>query len=259
MRGGIRVRFAHVWKNRKSCAWKEPERSDIFRIGHFGVLSRGGIEALGDANCSSSWTRFFPGEMGVFGFRAVARGTGFPGGCPAPKIAMGSLLLRCGIRIMISNRIRLTDWSVRLEAATLGRLATIVAWTAKMNNRLMFRPDLNDCILEDRPLMAIANLGIIVLTTSGLSLVTPFPGAEQFDLGYAGEQLVRPDQRGIGERLTAADEHLHHGFRRAFELEAWQPHRASQSGRRAGGWTGWCRRESYGRVGCRHFRRAILK
>ena len=28
-----------------------------------------------------------------------------------------------------------------------------------MNSRLMFRPDLNECMLEDRPLMAISNLG----------------------------------------------------------------------------------------------------
>jgi hypothetical protein len=39
------------------------------------------------------------------------------------------------------------------------------------------KPNLLDCILEDRIAPAIANLGVIVLTTSGLSLVTPFPGA----------------------------------------------------------------------------------
>jgi hypothetical protein len=42
-----------------------------------------------------------------------------------------------------------------------------------MNNRLMFRPDLMECILEDRALMAIANLGLIIQTTSGLALITP--------------------------------------------------------------------------------------
>jgi hypothetical protein len=46
-----------------------------------------------------------------------------------------------------------------------------------MNNRLMFRPDLRECILEERALMAIANFGIVIQTTNGLSLVTPFPGA----------------------------------------------------------------------------------
>ncbi len=46
-----------------------------------------------------------------------------------------------------------------------------------MNSRLMFRPDLNECILEERALLAIANFGIVILTTNGLSLVTPFPGA----------------------------------------------------------------------------------
>ena len=59
-------------------------------------------------------------------------------------------------------------------------------WAFKMNSRLMFRPDLNECLLEDRPLMAIANFGIILLTTSGLSLVTPFPGASSSASGSLG-------------------------------------------------------------------------
>ena len=32
-----------------------------------------------------------------------------------------------------------------------------------MNSPLMFRPDLRDCVLEERVLLAIANLGIIVV------------------------------------------------------------------------------------------------
>jgi hypothetical protein len=55
-----------------------------------------------------------------------------------------------------------------------------------MTSHLMFRPNLNDCILEDRALMANSNLGIIVLTTSGLSLVTPFPGASSSASGSLG-------------------------------------------------------------------------
>lgn len=39
------------------------------------------------------------------------------------------------------------------------------------------KPNLLDCILEERIAPAIANLGIIIQTTSGLALVTPFPGA----------------------------------------------------------------------------------
>ena len=62
----------------------------------------------------------------------------------------------------------------------------LFAWAFKMNNRLMFRPDLNECILEDRPLMAISNFGIILLTTSGLTLVTPFPGASSSAAGSLG-------------------------------------------------------------------------
>jgi hypothetical protein len=46
-----------------------------------------------------------------------------------------------------------------------------------MNNRLMFRPNLVDCILEERIAPAIANLATIILTTSGFSLVEAFPGA----------------------------------------------------------------------------------
>ncbi len=46
-----------------------------------------------------------------------------------------------------------------------------------MNPRRIFRPDLNDCGLEDRLAPVIANLGVIVLTTGGYMLLIPFPGA----------------------------------------------------------------------------------
>jgi hypothetical protein len=46
-----------------------------------------------------------------------------------------------------------------------------------MNNRLMFRPNLVDCILEERIAPAIANLASIILTTSGYTLLEAFPGA----------------------------------------------------------------------------------
>lgn len=39
------------------------------------------------------------------------------------------------------------------------------------------KPNLLDCILEERIAPAMQNLGIIVQTTSGLTLVIPFPGA----------------------------------------------------------------------------------
>jgi len=39
------------------------------------------------------------------------------------------------------------------------------------------KPNLVDCILEQRIAPAIANLATIVLTTSGFTLTTPFPGA----------------------------------------------------------------------------------
>jgi hypothetical protein len=40
-----------------------------------------------------------------------------------------------------------------------------------------FHPDLQICELEDRLLPVVANLGVIVLTTGGYVLMTPFPGA----------------------------------------------------------------------------------
>ena len=55
-----------------------------------------------------------------------------------------------------------------------------------MNSHLMFRPDLAECILEDRALLANSNLGLIVLTTSGLTLLTPFPGASSSGAGSLG-------------------------------------------------------------------------
>ena len=50
----------------------------------------------------------------------------------------------------------------------------------------MFRPDLRECVLEERALLAIANQGIEIFTTSGLSLITPFPGANSSGAGSSG-------------------------------------------------------------------------
>jgi hypothetical protein len=56
----------------------------------------------------------------------------------------------------------------------------------KMNNRLMFRPNLVDCTLEERVAPAIANLAIIILTTNGLTLIEAFPGANSSGAGSLG-------------------------------------------------------------------------
>jgi hypothetical protein len=45
-----------------------------------------------------------------------------------------------------------------------------------MINRLVFRPNLVDCILEERIAPAIANLASIILTTGGFTLIESFPG-----------------------------------------------------------------------------------
>jgi hypothetical protein len=46
-----------------------------------------------------------------------------------------------------------------------------------MKALLKFRPDLYACELEDRLVPAGPNLDVMVLTTSGYVLMTPFPGA----------------------------------------------------------------------------------
>jgi hypothetical protein len=55
-----------------------------------------------------------------------------------------------------------------------------------MINRLMFRPNLVDCILEERVAPAIANLATVILTTSGLTLIEGFPGANSSGAGSVG-------------------------------------------------------------------------
>jgi hypothetical protein len=56
-----------------------------------------------------------------------------------------------------------------------------------MKRRWDLKPNLLDCILEQRLVpAAITNLGVIALTTSGLSLVTPFPGASNSASGSLG-------------------------------------------------------------------------
>jgi hypothetical protein len=55
-----------------------------------------------------------------------------------------------------------------------------------MNNSLNFRPNLVDCILEERVAPAIANLAIVILTTNGLVLIEAFPGANSSGAGSLG-------------------------------------------------------------------------
>src|SRR5271156_1107703 len=55
-----------------------------------------------------------------------------------------------------------------------------------MNNRLMFRPNLVECILEERVAPAISNLAIMILTTNGLVLIEAFPGANSSGAGSLG-------------------------------------------------------------------------
>jgi hypothetical protein len=48
-----------------------------------------------------------------------------------------------------------------------------------------FRPRLQECVLDERVMPVVANLGTIVLTTSGYLLMTPFPGAMSVGYGAA--------------------------------------------------------------------------
>ena len=98
------------------------------------------------------------------------------------------------------------------------------------------KPNLLDCILEERIAPAIANLGVIVVTTSGLSLVTPFPGASN----NASGSRRHADHGGERERGGDADEFLHHGQSRDLVVHARQLHGESV-GRRGGGRLEWRR------------------
>lgn len=55
-----------------------------------------------------------------------------------------------------------------------------------MYSPLIFRPDLRECVLEERVLPALTTFGIFIWTTSGLSLITPFPGANSSAAGSLG-------------------------------------------------------------------------
>ncbi len=55
-----------------------------------------------------------------------------------------------------------------------------------MKALLKFRPNLQGCELEDRLVPAISNLGVIVLTTGGYVLVSPFAGVAAFPGGSPG-------------------------------------------------------------------------
>jgi hypothetical protein len=59
-----------------------------------------------------------------------------------------------------------------------------------MKTHLKFRPDLQASELEDRLLPVISNLGVMVLTTGGYVLVTPFPGVSAYPGGSPGGAAI---------------------------------------------------------------------
>jgi hypothetical protein len=61
------------------------------------------------------------------------------------------------------------------------------------------KPNLRDCILEERIVPAFNNFGIVILTTSGLSLVTPFPGASNNASGSGGSSNTAASVSGAAQ------------------------------------------------------------
>jgi hypothetical protein len=59
-----------------------------------------------------------------------------------------------------------------------------------MKSLRKFSIDLQACELEDRILPVIANLGVIVLTTGGYVLMTPYPGAAAYPGGSPGASAI---------------------------------------------------------------------
>ncbi len=92
-----------------------------------------------------------------------------------------------------------------------------------MKPRRRFRPDLGECVLEDRLPPAISNLGVIVLTTGGYMLLIPFPGA------FCPPRLARRRLRRAGGRRRERHAHQHalfcHGIGRPLECPAGQHYR----------------------------------
>lgn len=71
-------------------------------------------------------------------------------------------------------------------------------WKPNMNPRWIFRPNLLDCLLEERVAPAIANFGVIILTTTGYSLLIPFPGANSTgSVSGAGGQSVATSAQSV--------------------------------------------------------------
>jgi hypothetical protein len=58
-----------------------------------------------------------------------------------------------------------------------------------MKTLLKLHPDLHACELEDRVLPVVPNVGLIVLTTSGYVLMTPFSGASGYSGGLTGSAI----------------------------------------------------------------------
>ena len=106
----------------------------------------------------------------------------------------------------------------------------------------MFRPNLLDCMLEERIAPAIANFGVIILTTTGYSLLIPFPGTNSTgSVSGAGGQGVATSAH-IRERHGAPTSFYITGTNGISSASAGQHHGRPESGRRSD-----CLR------GCRHF------
>jgi hypothetical protein len=61
------------------------------------------------------------------------------------------------------------------------------------------KPNLLDCMLEERIVPAFNNFGIVILTTNGLALVTPFPGASNNASGSGGSSNTAASVSGAAQ------------------------------------------------------------
>ncbi len=81
-----------------------------------------------------------------------------------------------GYEIPFARRSHFTDMAVAFGASVGVCIRADSGEPIPCSRACAFRPDLQDCLLEDRLSPVVSNLGVIVLTTGGFYLLIPFPG-----------------------------------------------------------------------------------
>ncbi len=93
----------------------------------------------------------------------------------------------------------------------------------RRQRRRSFRPDLNDCVLENRVSPVVANLGVIILTTGGYAHFDSFSGCAR-PADQSGRQFRSPRSRQC-KWHTCQHAAFSHRLGGNFELPARQHHR----------------------------------